>query len=301
MSNKTNIKHLVIPGGVVYGFSFYGALRHLAIHGLWDMKNIETIHTCSVGGLFGVFLALGYDWETYDKYLIDRPWHEVFKFSLSSLTNCFQNTGIFGISNIEDVLLPLLNGKNIPKTVSLKEFYELNGINIHFYTTDLSTLELVDVSHKTHPEWTLIEAVYSTLCVPVLFKPFHKEGIIYTDGALYANYPIHELLKGYPDIEHDSILGINISRASRKNSKYYFSGNTFTLYDYLLEILFKVIDKLTIQEPVEIQNEVFIDSSFVPAMDMYSIVNSADDRRHLIEYGVLAAKQLLDSIHTRLL
>jgi hypothetical protein len=38
------------------------------------------------------------------------------------------------------------------------------------------------------------------------------------------------------------------------------------LYDYLLELLFKLIEKLNIPEEIKLKNEVFVDSSFVPAL-----------------------------------
>ena len=250
------------------------------------------MHATSVGSLFAVLMSLGYDWDTYDKFVIERPWHNVFKFSLYSVMNSFQNTGIFGIETIEDTLVPAMLGKDVAKDVTLQDFYELNGIALHFFTVDLATLELVNVSYKTHPTWTVIEAVYATSCAPVFFKPFGKDGVLYTDGGLVANYPIHQLFQDYPEIDPDTVLAINVNRKAQTSLKYSF-GEQFTLYDYILELIFKIMEKMSgTIEKMKLKYEVFVDSSFVPALDMYSVVNSAEQRIKLIDYGVEAAKAL---------
>ena len=53
--NENIIKHLVLSGGGVVGFSFYGLLRETNKKGLWDISNIETIYGTSVGSIISIF------------------------------------------------------------------------------------------------------------------------------------------------------------------------------------------------------------------------------------------------------
>ena len=76
------IRHIVCSGGGVTGFSFYGILKECYARGIWKVENIQTIYGTSVGSIFAVILALNYDWQTMDDYLIKRPWQNVFKFNL---------------------------------------------------------------------------------------------------------------------------------------------------------------------------------------------------------------------------
>ena len=73
------IKHLVIAGGGPIGLQFLGALEHLNESGFWKIEDIETIYATSIGTMAGTFIALKYDWETLNKYIIERPWHDAFK------------------------------------------------------------------------------------------------------------------------------------------------------------------------------------------------------------------------------
>ena len=73
------IKHLVIGGGGPLGLRFLGALQKLEQKGFWEFNNIESIYGTSVGSIIGAFICLKYDWDTLNKYIIERPWQEAFK------------------------------------------------------------------------------------------------------------------------------------------------------------------------------------------------------------------------------
>ena len=171
----STIRHIVCSGGGVTGFSFYGILKECYSRGIWKFENIETIYGTSVGSIFAVILALNYDWKTMDDYLIKRPWHNVFKFDLFSILDSIDRRGIFGIKTIEDTFSSLLLGKDIPINVTMKEFYDITKIEIHIFTTEIMNFELVDISYKTHPDWRVIDAVYSSCSIPIIFSPLIKE------------------------------------------------------------------------------------------------------------------------------
>ena len=68
------IKNIVIPGGGALGFQYLGALQKLEKENFWKIENIESIYGTSVGAIIGAFICLKYDWETLNKYIIERPW-----------------------------------------------------------------------------------------------------------------------------------------------------------------------------------------------------------------------------------
>ena len=111
-----------------------------------------------------------------------------------SILSSFLKNGMFDILIMKEMLLPLFNAREISIDISLQDFYNMNRIEIHFFTIDLSSFKLIDVSYKTFPNWTIMEAIYSSACAPVLFEPFKKDNIMYVDGGLLSNCPIKELL-----------------------------------------------------------------------------------------------------------
>ena len=287
------IKHLAISGGLVYGFSFYGVLRYLVNQKFFETKSIETIHATSVGSIVAVVLALEYEWEVTDKYFIDRPWEHVFQFSLTNLINCVQNNGLFGVEAMEDILSPLLQGKDLSKDITLKDFHEVNGISIHFMTVDISSFELTNVSHKTHPDWRLVDAVYASSCAPIIFRPFVKENIAYADGAFLANYPIQPLLDDYMGLESESILGLRLAPLQQGEAS---PVSEWTIYEYLWKLIAKVIRRITPPSDFKHKYCITLETNIIPEYDLFSIVNSIEHRRKLIEYGSDCAEVFMNSL-----
>jgi predicted acylesterase/phospholipase RssA len=286
---EKKVRHIVLSGGTVYGLSIYGAIRELHEKKMWKHEDIKSIYATSAGTLMAVIIAMGVEWEIIDIYLTRRPWNKVFKLSMHSLLNSYSNCGILGIEAIEDTLKPLFISKDVKPTITLQEFYNRFDIDLHFMTVQLDTFKLIDVSYRTHPYWTVCEAVYASACAPILFKPFMKKGKAYTDGGLIANYPVQQCME---TIEKDEgIIGIYVKNVSNdaveKNNMDLNTEICDNLHDYLQHIVkhlcmqsnktHKISNKPTI--------EIIIPTTIIPINDIYSFANSEDVRRKLIEHG----------------
>ena len=184
------IKHLVLSGGGGTGFAYYGALRESHKDGFWNINEIESMHGVSCGIIIacGAALINHIGWDDFDDYFIKRPWETVFEFSPEKILNSYSNIGIFGKEAIESVFSPLFGAVELPLNTTIKQFYDFTGIEMHFYVTDLETYELVDISFKTHPDWEVIDAIYSSCALPFLFKPSRVNGIISTKSKIQMKY-----------------------------------------------------------------------------------------------------------------
>jgi NTE family protein len=279
--NETKIKHLVISGGGVVGFSFYGLLRETHKECIWNINDINTIYGTSVGSILGVFMALKYDWDTMDDYLIKRPWQNVYKFSMDSLFLAFQTKGILDKKIIDDTFSPLFKGKDIDINVTLKEFYEITNIELHLFSIDINTFNLIDFSYKTHPDWLVTDAVYCSCSLPILFQPMIKDNICYCDGGFIANYPVKQCVEN--GANPDEIFGMCRSSIFIESSN--ITENS-TLIDYILNLLYKTIDKvLNIKKNFNIKKEVFIKCPPLSIYDIYETASSMEKRLELISNG----------------
>jgi hypothetical protein len=291
-SPPSTIKSIVLSGGGSFGFSMYGVLRESHKSGFWDLKNIETIYGTSVGSIIGVMISLNYDWETLDNYLIDRPWQNIFKFTMYSLIDAIQQKGIFDISVIQQIFSPLFCGKDIPLDITMAEYYEKTKIELHFYTLEINHAadHVLDISHLTCPDWKLLDAIYASSCLPILFSPLQKEECFYIDGGIYNNYPIQNSLNQYP-LNPDCILGIcmildpellnNIDEKNKIDEK-------SNLFEYMFYIMYKIIRRIIMKRNVteKIKNEVKIKNKGILFMDIYNASSSKEERQDLIELGV---------------
>ena len=200
------IKHLVISGGGPLGLRYLGALEKLEKENFWKVDNIETIYGTSVGSMIGVFICLKYDWETLNKYIIERPWNEVFKVNAKQIFDSYYNKGLFDKKIVEIIFKPLLQAKNIELNVTLKEFYEFTKIDFHIFTFELNNFESIELSHKTHPDLSLLQAVTMSSAFPGIVMPTIIDKKCYIDGGVMCNYPINECLRDHTN--KDEILGI---------------------------------------------------------------------------------------------
>ena len=282
-NTPTTIKHIVLSGGGAQGFTFYGILREANKAGLWDFKNIQTIYGTSIGAFFAVILCLNFEWDILDDFLIKRPWHTVLKLDLPAYLRVFEKKGMVNKKIYENAVKPLFDAKDIPIDITMKDFYEITGIDLHIFTVEVNQLKVVDVSYKTHPEWTVVKALHCSSTLPIIFEPYMEENNIYIDGGILVNYPVNRcILNG---AKPDEIIGVyKINNIYNKN----MDENT-TFIDYILGILNRIFDKImTISEGSihTIKYEYNIKESSVNIGNLSLTATSMEERTRLIQTGV---------------
>lgn len=203
------IKHLVISGGGPLGLRFLGALEKLEQEHFWDFNNIESIYATSVGSIIGAFICLKYDWETLNKYIIERPWHDAFKVNAKQIFDSYYNKGLFDKKLAEIIFKPLLEAKDLNLNITLKEFYDYSKIDLHIFTFELNTFKTVELSHTLFPDLSLIQALTMSSSLPGIFVPTIIDNCCYIDGGILCNYPINECLRDHTN--KDEILAFKIA------------------------------------------------------------------------------------------
>ena len=202
------IKHIVISGGGPLGFRYLGALEKLEKENFWKIDNIESIYATSIGAIIGVFLGLKYDWDTLNKYLIERPWHDAIKVNAKQIFDSYFNKGLFDIKIAEIIFKPLLEAKDLNINITLKEFFEYSKIDFHIFTFDLNKFETVELTHTLYPDLGLLKALMMSSCIPGVFMPIIMNNSCFLDGGVMANYPINHCIRDHPN--KDEILGITL-------------------------------------------------------------------------------------------
>lgn len=285
------IKHIVISGGGIAGFSFYGALRETEKKGLWNINDIETIYGTSIGAMFATILAFKYEWDILDDFLIKRPWHNVYQFDINKLVLTFQTKGIFNKDVIKETFLPLFKGKDISIDITLKEFYEITKIELHYFSTNVNTFVPVDFSYKTHPDWKVLDAIYCSCALPVLLQPLITEDGCYSDGGLFSNYPVDECIQNGAD--PDEILGV--TRCSVLKLDALTITEDSSLLDYIFNMFYKVTETV-LNKRKEIKKIKYEIDVYASAMSIYHIffaTSNVEERIRLIKIGVDSASKIL--------
>ena len=287
------IKHIVMAGGGAMGFAFYGALRESHQQGKWKQTDIQTIYATSVGTIMGTIISLGYDWSVIDNFLIKRPWQQVFKFQLPMAFNLITKQGIFDQTTIYEIFLPLFKGKDIPMDICLLDFYHLTKRDIHFIATEINTMQIEDISYKTHPEWKVIDAIYASCCLPFVFSPFYyytagslEPKKAFMDGGILMNFPLNLCIAE----GHDPKEIFSIRRINKNNGTELLHPNN-TMIELSFSLILKLIEKIekpTVQLQeigylINIENSVYNLYTY-----LFNCIHYEETRKELINIGVNA-------------
>ena len=295
------IKHIVISGGGPTGLLSYGAAKHLAQQGFWSPNTIESIYGTSIGSLIGAMLCLKHDWSTLDDYIIKRPWEKVIVDSLEML-ELFSCKGVAKMKLLDDIMRPLLESKDLTLAVTLREFYEYSHISLNVFTVELNAFRKVQMSHATHPDLPLMDAIKMSSCVPMLFQPILRDGCCYIDGGVMVNYPLRECLEDTQCSPHE-VLGLR----NLWNNPNEGIGIQSSLLEYLRFInlqLVRMVNATTMASaPTALNervNEVVcrVKPDITPA-EWLSIMSDAGQRLAWIEDGIAFAKSFLNDTKER--
>jgi len=288
--SRPKIRHLLLSGGGATGFSYYGALRESHKDGFWNIKDIQTMHGVSSGGLFLLTMLFipYFNWDELDDFFIKRPWEQLMSLSPDKILSSYKNAGIFGKDTLIDIISPIMKAVDLSLNVTMQELYEFTGIEIHFYTTHLNdTIDYIDISHKTHPDWTVIDAIYSSCSLPLLFRPNVINGEIYIDGAIICNYPLQICIEN--GISPDEIFGIkkihHPNPTVDANTKPEFPYET--IIEYLLDIV-DIVNKVSnkIYKEPSSKYTMTIADNLTTALEVCNVLKTRESRQQKIQLGV---------------
>lgn len=226
------IKHLVLSGGGMGGFTVYGALKYLNQNSFFLYENIKSIHATSAGSIIGGLFMLSREWDILDDYLLKRPWNKLINVDPIALLNIWQEKGILNEYTIKEILSPFLKINNFSANITLKELYDKNNIEFYVYSTNINSDDLENqmISYKTYPNLEFSKAICMSSAYPLIFEPIYDNSNCYIDGGLLNNFPLNDCIKLNPNT--DEILGINIE--SIGNSKYVVNDTILPLYLYTI-------------------------------------------------------------------
>ena len=279
------IKHIVLSGGGYKGFYSIGALKYLAENNFYDIENIENIYGTSVGAIIGTVLCLKLNLSDICEYVINKPWHKDFNFKLESLIDVYTKKGFINKSFIVSIFENLLKSENLKKNITLKELYDKCNINLYIFVVNFTTYELVKLSHKTHPDFELLEAVYMSCSLPFIFQPAYYNNECYIDGGLINPYPLNicidDLKEVTPDINNKEILGIEIASDDLEPC----SEDSSIIYFFYYTIQTLIQKNWGYKTKEKIPYEVYIPAKRQCAEDAKKLILSKEERQSIVSQG----------------
>ena len=291
-NKEINIKHIVISGGGPSMLQYISAIQYLDVNKIINLNKIQSIYGTSAGSIVGVLLCLKYDWETINDYIIKRPWHELFHIKINYIFEAYKNRGIYNKKIVEKIFKPLLDAKDLPIDINLKDFYEYSKIELHFFSFEVNQFGIEDICYLTHPNISLIDAVIMSSAIPFLITPVIIDNKCYIDGGVSANYPLKYCIDSGKN--EDEILGLcNQYDTQQKN---HVDSNS-NLLDFIMCFFFKIINSLSSNVVIpKIKYEILCNVKYLSLNYFTSTLSSMEIRKENYNMGEESAKEFVSQV-----
>jgi len=290
------IKHIVISGGGPSGLKSLGALQHLEKSGFWKIENIESIYATSAGAMIGLLIVMRMKWDYINDYIIKRPWHEVFDISINQIFEAFSKKGLFDQKVIDIFFKPFFNAIDLSVDITMRELYEYSKIDFHVFSLEMNNFEMMDISHATHPELKVFDAIHMTIALPLIITPRCTGDKCYVDGGVVSNYPLNYCIENNKISEENlkEILGVRNNYESNENMKTNIVNNESTILDYITIFIHKLVMNVDTQlKQIKIPNEVRYKTQHINFALLKSTISSSEEREQLVNNGIEAAEAFL--------
>ena len=229
---KNQYTHLVISGGSYKGLYIIGTLQYLIKKNIIDIDKLEDIYGISVGSLIGFLLCLKLDIDDLIDYLIQFPWKKIFSFSMNELLEIFINKGFIYKKKFIILFYNLLKKAGLNKDITFKQLYEYSNISFYTYSLNMNIFKLEEFSHIKTPDFKVLDAIYMSCSLPIIFKPLEYNGKLYLDGGLKNDYPLNRCLEY--GCKLDETIGIRITDKSKPTIEE--DSNILNMVVYLLRM-----------------------------------------------------------------
>ena len=281
----SNIKCIVISGGGAMIYHMLGIMNELITNKKINIDNVTSFYGSSSGAIISLVLSLGYNITDINNYFLDRPWDKLVKTDIFQLIGSFTSLGIISKDILVAALEPLLKGKDLSMNTTLKELYEFNKKDIHIFATNITDGISIDLSHETYPDWTIIEAIQSSVCIPGVIQPLIKDNKCFVDGCVVTHFPIMYATKIF---ENNEILGIRTCPGNEQEdeSKDINFKNIFDFFYYMIQ---KTHSNFVVnhEDISGIDNIIDVHKYAYEMVDIFSVLNSKDKRYEYFREGKL--------------
>ncbi len=281
------IKTLVLAGGAYKGLMLLGALNYLNSIKYYNVEDITDIYGTSVGSLIGVIICLKLDWQDIVDYTINKPWHNTIKSPSELILNIINKKGMLDRTFFDSVFLTLFKNSGLNINSTLGDLFTFSNICLNLFTVNLTTFKLERFNYKTHPDLNIIEAVYMSCCLPVVFQPIKYKGNYYIDGGLKNPYPLNVCLEDFDN--EDEILSMDI--INEDFSPLDENTSLFSFGYYLFYRLMKESYNYKVNK--KIKNEIILPAQHLNISDAQLLIKSSDKRKEYIKKGETYVKLFL--------
>jgi predicted acylesterase/phospholipase RssA len=178
-------RNLVFSGGGLKGIVFVGVVQKL------EETNVISGARCflgtSAGSIVAFMLSIGYTSSEMHVFAMGLRQADVFDVSLEGILSIMDTYGIDDGHTLQRTLGDILEKKGLHRCTTFTELSKAMGRTLTVAVSSLN-VGVKYLSVDTTPNMRVVDAVYASCCIPMLFTPLVLDGEYLVDGFLYKNF-----------------------------------------------------------------------------------------------------------------
>jgi len=252
------IDTLFFSGGAMKCLAILGCLQYFFEKGIIkpNFEGIKDIYFVSGSSIYLTPLLIGFSLESTIELFKKIDYAKLSGIDNLKIQNFFENYGFKKITDYFFIMEAVLKGKNINPDITLKEFSEMIGINLHFRVINVNKQCNEYLNKDNSPDLKYCDAICMTSCIPILFEPIKYNGCLYIDGGVNNNFPYEKFS------DKKNFLGINILSSKISCNKKKNNEEINSLSEYM-NLIYNIYGSPPIIKPSINHIEILIDGSGV--------------------------------------
>jgi len=181
------IHEIMFGCGGPKGMLFIGAMKAIVDVHKVDLSQVTHYGGVSIGSCIALIFSLGLSPDMAGELLANVDMRKLTSSVdiVSIITQLGGDSGERLVFLIQNLLKEMIDREDI----SFIEHHRLTGKKLTVQATNLTRHRLVEFSHETHPDMSVVKAVRMSCSVPILFTPVEHDDDFYIDGGLMSRYP----------------------------------------------------------------------------------------------------------------
>jgi NTE family protein len=229
------LKNLVLEGGGVRGIAYVGAIKALEEEN--QMLDIQNVAGTSAGAITASLIAVGYSSTELEKILGNlnlRKFNDGRAIFFGGTNRMLKRYGWYRGEKMTEWVDDLMESKTSVDNLTLGQLHQLSiedpkYKNLYVTATNLTQQTWQVLSHETHPDLRIADAVRISSSIPMYFAAVFMDSIgnvydqpqkdiptdVMADGGFVSNYPLHIFDSNY---SKNQTLGFQLDRAAQIES-----------------------------------------------------------------------------------
>lgn len=184
--------HVSFGTGGTAGFAFYGVMRALQnvvgcdVYQKWKC-GIEGAAGTSAGAVCALWFVLHID-DTMTSTMLSRV--DLSRVvSLVHIDQCSRRLGFSDMNGMRNIIHMILECGGLSANATMTDLYRFTRMNTIFVASNLETNRCEYISHASHGNMRIDDAVCASCAIPLLYHPVRWRDTILLDGCMTNRIP----------------------------------------------------------------------------------------------------------------